>query len=90
MHCSIPPTRLLIALSSLSDMTDPSADGMVQCCACSRQTMADKGGRMRPVCMADRSRPSLVQGARIAAKFAERGREPLRAIAIWPKKRKAA
>jgi len=30
------------------------------------------------------------RAARIAAKFAERGREPLRVIAIWPKKIKAA
>lgn len=27
------------------------------------------------------------RGARIAAKFAEREREPLRVIAIWPKKK---
>ena len=41
-------------------MTDPSADGMVRCMDCARQVKADKGGRMRLVCTADRSRPALV------------------------------
>lgn len=41
-------------------MTDPAADGMVRCQDCARQTKADKGGRMRHVCTAERDRPSLV------------------------------
>lgn len=41
-------------------MTDPSADGMVRCCDCARQTRADKGGRMRLVCTAVKSRPALI------------------------------
>lgn len=41
-------------------MIDPAADGMVMCCTCARQVRADKGGRMREVCTADRSRPALV------------------------------
>ena len=41
-------------------MTSQFADGLVRCTDCARQVMADKGGRMRPVCTVDRSRPSLV------------------------------
>jgi hypothetical protein len=40
--------------------TWPAADGLVRCADCARQTKADKGGRTRFVCMADKTRPSLV------------------------------
>jgi hypothetical protein len=39
----------------------PATDGLVRCADCARQTKADKGGRMRFVCTADKTRPSLVQ-----------------------------
>jgi hypothetical protein len=41
-------------------MIDHTAAGMVRCMDCARQTHADKGGRMRPVCTAEPGRPSLV------------------------------
>ena len=43
-----------------ASMTDPSADGMVQCSACAGLRSADKGGGKRLVCIAFPERPSLV------------------------------
>lgn len=40
--------------------TWPACDHMVRCSDCAGLRMADKGGRMRPVCTAERDRPSLV------------------------------
>jgi hypothetical protein len=40
--------------------TWPACDGLVRCMDCASQTNADKGGRMRSVCTAERDRPALV------------------------------
>lgn len=54
--------------------TWPACDGMVRCCDCGRQTNADKGGRMRLVCTADRARPALVSDRwRACDKYVKKG-----------------